>query len=61
MWNTGGRRSSCQELMTTRNVYIQAINYTTVALGKELLRIAPTPYHNTEMMDDLVEKLVIIW
>ncbi|XP_052279099.1 5-aminolevulinate synthase, erythroid-specific, mitochondrial-like isoform X1 [Dreissena polymorpha] len=49
------------ELMTEHNVYIQAINYPTVALGKERLRIAPTPHHTTEMMDDLVEKLVKVW
>ncbi|KAL4226156.1 5-aminolevulinate synthase [Mactra antiquata] len=49
------------DLMHDHDIYIQAINYPTVALGQERLRIAPTPHHTMEMMDDLVGKLVHVW
>ncbi|XP_060553913.1 5-aminolevulinate synthase, erythroid-specific, mitochondrial-like isoform X3 [Ruditapes philippinarum] len=49
------------DLIQEHSIYIQAINYPTVALGEERLRIAPTPHHTIEMMDDLVEKLVHVW
>lgn len=49
------------DLIQDHNIYIQAINYPTVALGQERLRIAPTPHHTKDMMDNLVEKLVLVW
>ncbi|WAR26283.1 HEM0-like protein [Mya arenaria] len=49
------------DLLTDHQIYIQAINAPTVALGQERLRIAPTPHHTTEMMDDLVDRLVQVW
>lgn len=49
------------DLMQDHSIYIQAINYPTVPLGQERLRIAPTPHHTQEMMDVLVEKLVLVW
>lgn len=36
--------------MSRYNIYVQAINYPTVAKGEELLRIAPTPHHTPQMM-----------
>ena len=47
--------------MSDHNIYIQAINYPTVPLGQERLRIAPTPHHTPAMMDDLVDCLVQVW
>jgi len=41
--------------------YVQAINYPTVPRGEEKLRIAPTPHHTTEMMDQFVLDLTKIW
>ena len=41
--------------------YIQAINYPTVARGEEKLRLAPTPFHNIEMMNQLVNDLKEVW
>lgn len=43
--------------MEKYNIYVQPINYPTVARGKEMLRVAPTPHHTKEMMDDFVEVL----
>ncbi|XP_070968003.1 5-aminolevulinate synthase, non-specific, mitochondrial-like [Oncorhynchus clarkii lewisi] len=48
-------------MMSRYNIYVQAINYPTVARGEELLRIAPTPHHTPQMMMHFVEKLVQTW
>lgn len=44
----------CDIMMSRYNIYVQAINYPTVAKGEELLRIAPTPHHTPQMMLDFV-------
>lgn len=46
-------------MMSRHNIYVQAINYPTVARGEELLRIAPTPHHTPEMMKYFVGKMMI--
>ncbi|CAG5979585.1 5-aminolevulinate synthase, non-specific, mitochondrial [Menidia menidia] len=51
----------CDIMMNRHNIYVQAINYPTVARGDELLRIAPTPHHTPEMMKYFVERLVLAW
>jgi 5-aminolevulinate synthase len=44
-------------LLNDYGIYIQPINYPTVAVGAERLRIAPTPLHTDAMIYDLVEAL----
>lgn len=44
-------------LLNDYNIYVQAINYPTVAVGTERLRFAPTPLHDDGMIEDLVEAL----
>ena len=44
-------------LLEDYNIYIQPINWPTVDVGAERLRIAPTPLHTDAMMHDLVEAL----
>lgn len=47
----------CDLMMSRHNIYVQAINYPTVARGEELLRIAPTPHHTPEMMKYFVGEM----
>lgn len=41
--------------------YVQAINFPTVPRGEEKLRVAPTPHHTVEMMDQFTADLTEIW
>jgi 5-aminolevulinate synthase len=48
-------------LMRRHGIYIQPINYPTVAAGEERLRITPTPRHSEAHLGALVEALVDVW
>jgi len=45
-------------LLNEHNIYVQPINYPTVAVGTERLRFAPTPFHDDGMIEDLIAALV---
>ncbi|CAF0906052.1 unnamed protein product [Adineta steineri] len=51
----------CNHLLNRYSIYIQSINYPTVERGTERLRIAATPYHTSEMIDQLVDALKHVW
>ncbi|XP_077980340.1 5-aminolevulinate synthase, erythroid-specific, mitochondrial-like [Glandiceps talaboti] len=53
--------SIANDMMNKHNIYVQAINYPTVPWGEEKLRIAPTPFHNSEMIDGFVKSIVDVW
>ncbi len=48
-------------LMRRHSIYIQPINYPTVAIGTDRLRITPTPRHGEADVSYLVEALVDVW
>jgi 5-aminolevulinate synthase len=48
-------------LLNDHNIYVQAINYPTVAVGTERLRFAPTPLHDDGMIEDLIQALQVVF
>lgn len=48
-------------LLSDYQIYVQSINYPTVPVGQERLRVTPTPGHTKEYRDQLVEALDEIW
>jgi len=47
-------KAASDKLLSDHNIYVQSINYPTVAVGEERLRITVTPRHTLEQMDKLV-------
>ena len=60
-----GEPEKCKQatdiLLAEYGIYIQPINYPTVAKGTERLRITPTPYHEDALIDALAEALLDVW
>lgn len=48
-------------LLSDYQIYVQSINYPTVPVGQERLRITPTPGHTKEYRDQLVTAIDEIW
>lgn len=52
-------REISHQLLERHNIYVQNINYPTVPVGRERLRITPTPCHTDNMIKSLVDSLQI--
>lgn len=48
-------------LLERHGIYIQPINYPTVARGTERLRITPTPAHDVRLIQQLADAMVSVW
>jgi 5-aminolevulinate synthase len=48
-------------LLERHAIYIQPINYPTVAKSSERLRITPSPHHDDALIDELAEAMVDVW
>ncbi|KAG6001770.1 5-aminolevulinate synthase, mitochondrial [Claviceps maximensis] len=54
-------KAASDMLLHDYQIYVQSINYPTVPVGQERLRITPTPGHTKEYRDELVEAVDQIW
>jgi 5-aminolevulinate synthase len=54
-------KAASDMLLQEYQIYVQSINYPTVPVGQERLRITPTPGHTKEYREDLVTAVDEIW
>lgn len=55
--NAADAKRASDLLLEKHNIYVQAINFPTVPIGQERLRITPTPGHGEELSNQLINSL----
>ncbi|SGY15293.1 BQ5605_C013g07316 [Microbotryum silenes-dioicae] len=59
--NAEQAKAASDLLLRKHKLYVQSINFPTVAIGSERLRITPSPLHTPEQLDELVNALNEVW
>ena len=59
--NAAQYKLACDALLERHRIYVQPINYPTVPKGTERLRLTPTPLHNDDDIETLVQGLAEVW
>jgi 5-aminolevulinate synthase len=54
-------KAACDMLLRRHRIYVQQINFPTVAKGSERLRLTPTRLHSDADIEALVEGLCDVW
>lgn len=54
-------KTASDKLLHEHSIYVQPINFPTVARGSERLRLTPGPLHIDQMIDDLVAAIVQVF
>lgn len=55
--NAADAKRASDLLLDKHNIYVQAINFPTVPIGQERLRITPTPGHGPQILNQLLEAI----
>lgn len=59
--NARAAKQASDMLLRRHGIYVQAINYPTVAVGRERLRVTPTPGHTEEFQQRFLHAIDDVW
>ena len=51
----------CSKLLSDYGMYVQPINYPTLPVGTERIRLTPSPLHSVDKLYEMVTALVSLW